>query len=134
METYLTKTYLCPRTSTLFLYEISRRICGFYLDTSTSDKGLLSLWKKVGQRIQHLHQQLKHAESAQMFSFVEGALVRAIKQGDWVLLDEINLATPETLECLNGVLESQQGSVVVLERGYVCSGSRKLREYQNERQ
>ena len=69
-----------------------------------------------------------------MFSFVEGALVRAIKQGDWVLLDEINLATPETLECLNGVLESQQGSVVVLERGYVCSGNRKLREYQNERQ
>jgi midasin len=52
-----------------------------------------------------------------MFSFVEGALVKAIKRGDWVLLDEINLATPETLECLNGVLESQQGSMVVLERG-----------------
>ena len=88
-----------------------------FLDTSTSDKNLLSLWKKIGQRVQHLRQQLKHAESAQMFSFVEGALVKAIKRGDWVLLDEINLATPETLECLNGVLESQQGSMVVLERG-----------------
>ena len=52
-----------------------------------------------------------------MFSFMEGALVKAIKRGDWVLLDEINLASPETLECLNGILESQQGSVVVLEKG-----------------
>ncbi|XP_028395044.1 midasin-like isoform X2 [Dendronephthya gigantea] len=85
-------------------------------DTSNGHN-LLLVWKKVGQRIQHLRQQLKYAESAQMFSFIEGALVKAIKSGHWVLLDEINLATPETLECLNGVLESQQGSVVVLERG-----------------
>ena len=43
--------------------------------------------------------------------------MKAIKRGDWVLLDEINLATPETLEWLNGILESNLGSVVVLERG-----------------
>lgn len=86
-------------------------------DSKSIDKVQLSFWKKIGQRVQHLRQQVKHAGSAQVFSFVEGALVKAIKRGEWVLLDEINLATPETLECLNGVLESQQGSVVVLERG-----------------
>lgn len=32
------------------------------------------------------------------FSFVEGALIKAIKKGQWVLLDEINLASAETLE------------------------------------
>ena len=37
--------------------------------------------------------------------------------GDWVLLDEINLASAETLECLSGLLESQQGSIFLLERG-----------------
>lgn len=37
--------------------------------------------------------------------------------GDWVLLDEINLATAETLECLSGLLENQQGSLYLLERG-----------------
>ena len=35
-----------------------------------------------------------------------------------MLLDEINLASAETLECLSGLLESTTGSVVLMERGY----------------
>ena len=50
---------------------------------------------------------------------IQGTLVRALKAGDWVLLDEINLATAETLECLSGLLESSSGSIVLMERGYV---------------
>ena len=34
-----------------------------------------------------------------------------------MLLDEINLASAETLECLSGLLESQHGSLFLLERG-----------------
>jgi len=37
--------------------------------------------------------------------------------GNWVLLDEINLASAETLECLSGLLEGSTGSVYLLERG-----------------
>jgi midasin (ATPase involved in ribosome maturation) len=37
--------------------------------------------------------------------------------GYWVLLDEINLASAETLECLSGLLEGSSGSVCLLERG-----------------
>jgi midasin (ATPase involved in ribosome maturation) len=37
--------------------------------------------------------------------------------GYWVLLDEINLASAETLECLSGLLEGSTGSVHLLERG-----------------
>lgn len=33
-------------------------------------------------------------------SFVEGNIVKAARNGDWVLLDEINLASPDTLESL----------------------------------
>ncbi len=29
------------------------------------------------------------------FTFVEGTLVRALREGHWLLLDEINLAAPE---------------------------------------
>ena len=47
----------------------------------------------------------------------QGTLVKALKKGEWVLLDEINLASAETLECLSGLLESVAGSVVLLERG-----------------
>lgn len=33
------------------------------------------------------------------------------------MLDEINLASAETLECLSGLLESNSGSLTLLERG-----------------
>lgn len=80
---------------------------------------LLSDWERLNQDIQQLRKQKKNAESALAFRFVEGALVQALRNGDWVLLDEINLATPETLECLCGLLESSSGSLVLMEKGYV---------------
>ena len=82
-------------------------------------KHLLSDWERLNQDIQQLRKQKKNAESALAFRFVEGALVQALRNGDWVLLDEINLATPETLECLCGLLESSFGSLVLMEKGYV---------------
>jgi len=48
---------------------------------------------------------------------VQGVLVTALKAGHWVLLDEINLASADTLECLSGLLESSSGSVVLADRG-----------------
>ncbi|PFX16223.1 Midasin [Stylophora pistillata] len=82
-------------------------------------KHLLVEWQGLIQDIQQLQKQEKNAESALAFRFVEGTLVQALQNGDWVLLDEINLATPETLECLCGLLESSSGSVVLMERGDV---------------
>lgn len=82
-------------------------------------KHLLPDWERLNQDIQQLRKQKKNAESALAFRFVEGALVQALRNGDWVLLDEINLATPETLECLCGLLESSSGSLVLMEKGYV---------------
>ena len=43
--------------------------------------------------------------------------MKALNAGDWVLLDEINLAAAETLECLSGLLESSTGSIVLMDRG-----------------
>ena len=40
------------------------------------------------------------------FAFVEGGIVKAARNGDWVLLDEINLASPDTLESLADLLIS----------------------------
>ncbi|CAB0039345.1 unnamed protein product [Trichogramma brassicae] len=44
-------------------------------------------------------------------------LVKALKEGYWILLDEINLANSDTLECLSGLLEGACGSLSLLERG-----------------
>ncbi|CAK9810772.1 MDN1 [Anthophora quadrimaculata] len=77
---------------------------------------LLKKWEKIAQKLEKLRTQVQSQYSL-AFSFVEGSLVKALKNGDWVLLDEINLATAETLECLSGLLEGSRGSLSLLERG-----------------
>ncbi|KPM11694.1 Midasin-like protein [Sarcoptes scabiei] len=47
-----------------------------------------------------------------MFSFVEGPLTDAIKSGNWVLLDEINLAESETLQSLLSFMENNETLVL----------------------
>ncbi|XP_052570916.1 midasin [Peromyscus californicus insignis] len=74
-------------------------------------------WEAFGLRLNHAQQQMKMTENALLFAFVEGTLAQAIKKGEWILLDEINLAAPETLECLSGLLEGSSGSLVLLDRG-----------------
>ncbi|KAM9018411.1 midasin isoform 3-T4 [Ara ararauna] len=74
-------------------------------------------WEAFGLKLNHAHQQMKMTENALLFAFVEGALAQAVKKGEWILLDEINLAAAETLECLSGLLEGSSGSLVLLDRG-----------------
>uniref|UniRef100_A0A0G4HWH0 Midasin n=1 Tax=Chromera velia CCMP2878 TaxID=1169474 RepID=A0A0G4HWH0_9ALVE len=51
------------------------------------------------------------------FDFQEGILVQALRKGDWILLDELNLAPPETLQRLLGLLESSSAPFLVPEKG-----------------
>ncbi|XP_078398522.1 midasin [Cetorhinus maximus] len=82
------------------------------------DKGWLrDKWELLGLRLTQAQQQMKLTESALVFSFVEGILAQAVKKGEWILLDEINLASAETLECLSGLLEGNTSSLVLLDRG-----------------
>ncbi len=57
------------------------------------------------------------SESGLAFLFTEGALVDAIRTGKWVLLDEINLASSETLQRLCGLLDDSHGSITLTEKG-----------------
>eukprot|EP00887_Chlorella_sp_A99_P000601 scaffold17.g601.t1 len=61
------------------------------------------------------------AEGGFAFAFVEGALVKAVREGAWLLLDEINLAPAEALERIAGLLEDERGSLVIAERGDATS-------------
>ncbi|XP_019064368.1 midasin isoform X2 [Fukomys damarensis] len=84
-----------------------------------SEAGVLlkEKWEAFGLRLNHAQQQMKMTENSLLFAFVEGTLAQAVKKGEWILLDEINLAAPETLECLSGLLEGSSGSLVLLDRG-----------------
>uniref|UniRef100_UPI00398F5005 midasin isoform X2 n=1 Tax=Pristiophorus japonicus TaxID=55135 RepID=UPI00398F5005 len=74
-------------------------------------------WELLGLRLSQAQQQMKLTESTLVFAFVEGTLAQAVKKGEWILLDEINLASAETLECLSGLLEGNTSSLVLLDRG-----------------
>ncbi|KAL3884189.1 hypothetical protein ACJMK2_030409, partial [Sinanodonta woodiana] len=87
------------------------------IQKADKDPDMLKQWECMGHRLKKLQIQVKQIENTLAFSFIEGTLVKALRVGDWVLLDEINLATAETLECLGGLLESSEGSVVLMERG-----------------
>jgi midasin len=78
---------------------------------------LYAQWTALGMKLRKLRKQLQKPQAALAFAFVEGTLVEAVQRGWWVLLDEINLASPETLQCLSSLLEDSQGSFVVTERG-----------------
>ena len=74
-------------------------------------------WGQLSAQLSRLQRQLdKPQEGGMAFAFVEGSLVRALREGHWMLLDEVNLAAPETLERVAAVLE-EGGSVALTERG-----------------
>ena len=66
------------------------------------DAGLEDEWTQFKYQLDQLGALLDSIDNKFLFSFVEGTLVQEVRNGDWVLLDEINLANPETLECLSG--------------------------------
>ncbi|KAJ8774196.1 hypothetical protein K2173_009627 [Erythroxylum novogranatense] len=73
-------------------------------------------WEKFSVKLVTARGQIG-VSSGMIFSFVEGAFVTALRKGEWILLDEVNLAPPETLQRLIGVLEGEFGSLCLPERG-----------------
>ncbi|KAJ3122261.1 AAA ATPase midasin, partial [Physocladia obscura] len=82
-----------------------------------ADPALIADWIEFSTLVKAFSAQLDHLKNSFLFSFVEGTLVKAIVRGDWILLDEVNLASTETLESLSGILQSATGSLLLLERG-----------------
>ncbi|KAF9110511.1 AAA ATPase midasin [Mortierella sp. AM989] len=74
-------------------------------------------WQAFADQLSTLKETYSASSAKFVFSFLEGALVKAVRRGDWILLDEINLATTETLECLSGLLQDEHGSILLAERG-----------------
>ncbi|KAH8552550.1 P-loop containing nucleoside triphosphate hydrolase protein [Umbelopsis sp. PMI_123] len=82
-----------------------------------SSPQLRNAWKQFTARLSEFEVQQSQMENKFVFSFLEGSLVKAVRRGDWILLDEINLATTETLECLSGLLQDASGSLLLTEKG-----------------
>jgi midasin len=57
-------------------------------------------WRKFITSVSKFEIQHEQIKNNFAFAFIEGASIKALKKGYWVLLDEINLASPETLEVI----------------------------------
>lgn len=83
-----------------------------------------SIWKSPQRKRFSLQldqlQQNVGTQSKLLFSFVNGALTNAIQEGDWILLDEVNMADTEVLECLADVMNPEIQSLCLY------GGSEKL--------
>lgn len=52
-------------------------------------------WSRFAVTLEGAEQSFSVAMGGLAFAFREGALVKAVREGHWLLLDEINLAPPE---------------------------------------
>ena len=84
---------------------------------STLDDGLREEWAGFIGKLDAAENTALAAEGGFAFGFFEGALLQAVREGWWLLLDEINLAPAEALERISGLLEEDDGSITIAERG-----------------
>eukprot|EP01083_Nonionella_stella_P058625 153517_1 len=74
-------------------------------------------WREFEANVEKFGEQVAQSQNSFVFWFHEDALVRALREGHWLLLGEANLAGSDALQRLGAVLDSPSGSVVLQERG-----------------
>lgn len=56
---------------------------------------VLSKWQEFAAEVETAKRTVEVSTQGFAFEFVEGALVKALRTGQWLLLDEINMAPPQ---------------------------------------
>ncbi|KAK7911281.1 ATPase [Apiospora marii] len=93
--------------------------------TESKLQSLLNLqprWDSFSRALDQFAIQISGGSGTFAFAFVEGNIVKAARNGDWVLLDEINLASPDTLESIADLLASgpnDEPSLLLSETGEI---------------
>ena len=92
--------------------------------TQSKLQSLLDLrprWDAFSRKLEQFDVQVSGGGSSLAFAFMEGNLVKAVRNGDWVLLDEINLASPDTLESIAELLADpgERPSILLSETGEI---------------
>ncbi|RMJ23781.1 hypothetical protein PHISP_05349 [Aspergillus sp. HF37] len=72
-------------------------------------------WERFTAQLSDFEAQVSQGDAKFSFAFVQGKIVQALRNGEWVLLDEVNLASPDTLENIASLLHhGSEGSPSVL--------------------
>ncbi|KAM7196015.1 midasin [Naviculisporaceae sp. PSN 640] len=81
-------------------------------------RDLKTRWNAFSEALDQFDRQIAAGPGGFAFAFVEGKIVKALKTGSWILLDEINLAGSDTLEAIAGLF-SATPSLLLSETGSV---------------
>ncbi|KAM5447036.1 AAA ATPase midasin [Microsporum audouinii] len=65
---------------------------------------LSAKWSSFASDFRQFEARVLRGDAKFSFAFVQGKIVKALRNGEWVLLDEINLASPDTLESIASLL------------------------------
>ena len=79
-------------------------------------------WEAFARSLDQFDTQISSSSGSFAFTFIEGSIVKAVRNGDWVLLDEVNLASPDTLESIADLLVSgpnNEPSILLSETGEI---------------
>ncbi|EMS12723.1 midasin, putative [Entamoeba histolytica HM-3:IMSS] len=83
----------------------------------TMETSIREHWNNISNKARKYKEQINNKQSGFAFSFIEGDLVKALRNGYWILFDEINLASHDTLERISGLLDGE--SILLTEIGDV---------------
>lgn len=81
-------------------------------------------WAAFTEDFKRIQTQIEHGDNTHAFAFVEGRLIKAVREGEWLLLDEINLATSDTLDYIVGLLhngDDERPGLLLAEAGNITS-------------
>ncbi|KIW15707.1 hypothetical protein PV08_05757 [Exophiala spinifera] len=79
-------------------------------------------WAEFSEDVKRIRAHVERGDKSHTFAFVEGRLVQAVRDGAWVLLDEINLATPDALDHIVSLLhngDDEKPSILLAEAGNI---------------
>ncbi|KAL6249838.1 AAA ATPase midasin [Rhinocladiella similis] len=79
-------------------------------------------WAEFTEDAKRIRTHVERGDKSHTFAFVEGRLVQAVREGAWVLLDEINLATPDALDYIVSLLhngDDEKPSLLLAEAGNI---------------
>ena len=68
--------------------------------------------KTLLKRLRMMFKMRDKLQNKLIFKYIKGDLVNALKRGDWILLDEVNLAEPEILNVLSPLFENKSISLI----------------------
>ncbi|EXJ70340.1 uncharacterized protein A1O5_06408 [Cladophialophora psammophila CBS 110553] len=83
---------------------------------------LRTRWAEFSESLKQIRAFVDHGDKTHTFTFVESRLVQAVREGGWVLFDEINLAPSDTLDHIVSLLhngDEEKPSLLLTEAGNV---------------